>query len=230
MAKNETVDKVKSLLDGHCYQPLREAAENWLDKADEKYDVKDKAGKAWDAVNVAVDKISEASETFNEKMTDAGDKFTESVEKASEKAAPVVDKLGDKAAEAKDKIADKATDAKEKIEEKRAAAKEAADNTAEDFATAAEGINEEEKALQDELVAQLKEGINTVDDLLETFGSEDAKEKFGEEFAAKMKAHAEELKAAGEKFCDCDACVKARAILKDFGEDLDAIFDDIKGE
>ena len=31
----------------------------------------------------------------------------------------------------------------------------------------------------------------------------------------KFKAHAEELKAKGEKFCDCDACKLVAAILKD---------------
>ena len=36
MANKETVNKVKSLLEGHCYGPLREAAEKWLAAADEK--------------------------------------------------------------------------------------------------------------------------------------------------------------------------------------------------
>ena len=38
-----------------------------------------------------------------------------------------------------------------------------------------------------------------------------------------MKEHAEELKKKGEEFCDCEACRKARSILKDFGEDFDEV-------
>ncbi len=65
MANKETVNKVKSLLEGHCYGPLREAAEKWLAIADEKYDVKEKAGKAWDKLNDAADKYADASAKFN---------------------------------------------------------------------------------------------------------------------------------------------------------------------
>ena len=68
MANKETVNKVKSLLEGHCYGPLREAAEKWLAAADEKYDIKDKADKAWDKLNDAADKFSDASIKFSEKM------------------------------------------------------------------------------------------------------------------------------------------------------------------
>ena len=37
MADKKTVDKVKELLDGHVYAPLKEAAEKWLAEAEEKY-------------------------------------------------------------------------------------------------------------------------------------------------------------------------------------------------
>jgi hypothetical protein len=87
-----------------------------------------------------------------------------------------------------------------------------------------------EKLAEVELIKQLKEGINSVGDLLETFGADDAKEKFGEEFAEKIKSHAEELKAKGEEFCDCDACKKARSILKDFGEDVKLKAEELKAE
>ena len=166
MANKETVNKVKALLEGHCYGPLREAAEKWLAVADEKYDIKEKAEKAWDKLNDAADKYADASVKFNEKM------------------AGVSEKVGD----AYEKISDAS-----------------------------------EKVLESELVKQLKEGVSSVGDLLDTFGSKDAAEKFGDEFAGKMKSHAEALKEKGEAFCDCDACRKARSILKDFGEDLDEI-------
>ena len=192
MANKETVNKVKSLLEGHCYGPLREAAEKWLAAADEKYDIKDKADKAWDKLNDAADKFSDASIKFNEKMAGVSEDVGEAYDKISEKAAPVVDKIQEKAAPVVDKAG--------------------------------------EKLLEVELIKQLKEGINSVGDLIETFGNKDAAEKFGDDFAAKMKEHAEELKAKGEAFCDCDACKKARSILKDFGEDVEAKVEELKGE
>jgi hypothetical protein len=166
MANKDTIEKVKSLLEGHCYGPLREAAEKWLDVADEKFDVKDKADKAWDKLNDAAEKFSDASIKFNEKMSD------------------VSDKIGDSA----------------------------------------------EKLAESELVKQLKDGICTVGDLIETFGAKDAAEKFGSELSEKIKSHAEVLKEKGEEFCDCDACVKAREILKDLGEDINAKVSDLKGD
>lgn len=186
MANKETVNKVKSLLEGHCYGPLREAAEKWLAVADEKYDIKEKADKAWDKLNDAADKYVELSEKFNAKMADVSEDVGEAYDKISEKAAPVVDKISEKAAP----VVDKAS----------------------------------EKLLEVELIKQLKDGVSSVGDMIDTFGSKEAPEKFGDDFAAKMKAHAEELKKKGEEFCDCEACRKARSILKDFGED----FDDVK--
>ena len=192
MASKDTVNKVKSLLEGHCYGPLREAAEKWLAVADEKYDIKEKADKAWDKLNEAADKYAEASEKFNAKMADLSEDVGEAYGKLAEKAAPVTDKIQEKAAP----VVDKAS----------------------------------EKLLEVELIKQLKEGICSVGDLLDTFGADDAKEKFGAEFAEKVKSHAEELKAKGEEFCDCDACKKARSILKDFGEDVKAKAEELKGE
>ena len=117
MANQNTIDKVKSLLEGHCYAPLKEAAEEWLAKVG-----------------------------------------TEAEEVAENKLKPL-----------------------------------------------------------------LKEGVATVEEMIDLFGSKEGIEKFGEELAGKIKAHAEELKAKGEKFCDCDACTKARAILEDLGDKLDDI-------
>ena len=97
MANKETVNKVKSLLEGHCYGPLREAAEKWLAAADEKYDIKEKADKAWDKLNDAADKFADASIKFNEKMAGVSEDVGEAYDKISEKAAPVVDKIQEKA-------------------------------------------------------------------------------------------------------------------------------------
>ncbi len=65
-----------------------------------------------------------------------------------------------------------------------------------------------------ELIKQLHEGICTVDELITTFGAEDAKDKFGD-MAATIYSHALELKESGEGFCDCPACTKAKEILAD---------------
>lgn len=209
MANKETVNKVKALLEGHCYGPLREAAEKWLAVADEKYDVKEKAGKAWEKLNDAADKYVDASEKFNEKMAGVSDKVGDAYDKAAEKAAPALDKIGDAA----EKLVGDDTEVGKKFDEFK--------DKIEDSA---------EKLAENELIKQLKEGINSVGDLLETFSSKEAKDKFGEDVVATMKAHAEALKEKGEKFCDCEACVKAREILKDLGEDIEAKAEELKGE
>ena len=190
MADKKTVDKVKEMLDGHVYAPLREAAEKWLEEADAKYDVKEKAGKAWDKLNDAAESFSDASIKFNEKMDAAGEKFTEGAEKFADKAAPVLDDLKEKAAPKIDELKDKAAPAISKVTE-------------------------------NEFVAKLKEGVATVNETIEHFSDPKVREDIGEEAAVQIKAHAEALKAEGQKFCDCPACTKAREILKELGEDIE---------
>ena len=211
MAKQDTIDKVKSLLEGHCYGPLKEAAEKWLAVADEKYDIKEKASQAWDKLNDAADKFSDASIKFGEKMDAVSDKLGDKYDDLKEQAGPAFDKLGD--------LAEKYADVSSKATEKIAQVSDKLGDAAEDAA---------EKLARKELIKQLKDGICSVGDLLDTFGSKEAKEKFDEEFVEKMKKHAEELKAKGEEFCDCDACRKARSILRDFGEDLGEKYDELK--
>ena len=101
MADKKTVDKVKELLDGHVYAPLKDAAEKWLAEADEKYgdkfdELKEKGGEAWDKLNESAEKFSEKSIEANEKLIKAGEKFTDAVEKFSDKAAPKIDELKEK--------------------------------------------------------------------------------------------------------------------------------------
>ena len=74
MADKKTVDKVKELLDGHVYAPLKDAAEKWLAEADEKYgdkfdELKEKGGEAWDKLNESAEKFSEKSIEANEKLS-----------------------------------------------------------------------------------------------------------------------------------------------------------------
>lgn len=123
MADKKTVDKVKELLDGHVYAPLKETAEKWLAEADEKYDVKEKAGKAWDKLGDAADSFAEASGKFNEKMSEAGEKFTAGAEKLAEKAGPAVDQLKEKAAPKIDELKGKAAPTIDKVSDNELIAK-----------------------------------------------------------------------------------------------------------
>ena len=93
--------------------------------------------------------------------------------------------------------------------------KEAAEDWLKKVGTEAEHVAEKN------LKPLLKEGIATVDEMIELFGSEEGRAHFGEEMANKIKSHAEALQANGDKYCDCDACKKARAILAELGEKLD---------
>ena len=57
---------------------------------------------------------------------------------------------------------------------------------------------------------------STIDNAI-AFFSGPAKEAFGEEVAAKKLAEEQARKAAGAKFCGCDACTAASEILAKFG-------------
>ena len=203
MADKKTVDKVKDLLGGHVYAPLKEAAEKWLAEAEEKYgdkfdDVKEKGEKAWDKISDAAEKFSEKSIEANEKLTKAGEKVAE----LAEKAAPVVDGIKEKAAPVVEGIKEKAAP---KVDELKGKAAPVVD-----------------KVTEMEFIKQLKAGIASVDEVIDTFSKPEMREKMGEEAAEQIRSHAEAMKAAGKKFCDCPACTKAREILKDLGVDIEA--------
>lgn len=196
MADKKTVDKVKELLGGHVYAPLKEAAEKWLAEADEKYgdkfdEFKEKGAETLDKLGEVAEKYSDKSIEVTEKLAKVSDKLGESAEKFSEKAAPVVDSLKEKAAP--------------KIEELKGKAAPVVD-----------------KVTELEFIKQLKAGISSLDEVIDTFSKPEMKEAMGEEAAAQIKAHAEAMKAEGKTFCDCPACTKAREILKDLGEDIEA--------
>ena len=207
MADKKTVDKVKELLDGHVYAPLKEAAEKWLAEADEKYgdkfdELKEKGSEAWDKLNESAEKFSEKSIEANEKLTKAGEKFTDAVEKFSDKAAPKIDELKEKAAPKIDELKEKAAP---KLDELKGKAAPVVD-----------------KVTESEFIKQLKAGISSLDEVIDTFSKPEMKENVGEEAAEQIRKHAEAMKAEGKKFCDCPACTKAREILKDLGVDIEA--------
>ena len=195
MADNKTVDKVKALLDGHVYGPLKEAAEKWLAEADEKYgdkfdELKGKGSKALDKLGEYAEKYSEKSIEVGEKLSKVSEKLGESAEKFAEKAAPVVEDLKVKAAPVVEDLKGKAAPVVDKVTE-------------------------------NEFIKQLKAGISSLDEVIDTFSKPEMKEAMGEEAAAQIKAHAEAMKAEGKTFCDCPACTKAREILKDLGVELE---------
>lgn len=207
MADKKTVDKVKELLDGHVYAPLKEAAEKWLAEAEEKYgdkfdELKEKGSEAWDKLNESAEKFSEKSIEANEKLTKAGEKFTDAVEKFSDKAAPKIDELKEKAAPKIDELKEKAAPALDELKGKAAPVVD--------------------KVTESEFIKQLKAGISSLDEVIDTFSKPEVKENFGEEAAEQIRKHAEAMKAEGKQFCDCPACTKAREILKDLGEDIEA--------
>ena len=207
MADKKTVDKVKELLDGHVYAPLKDAAEKWLAEADEKYgdkfdELKEKGSEALDKLGDAAEKFSEKSIETTGKMTKAGDKLADAAEKFSEKAAPKIDELKEKAAPKIEELKDKAAP---KLEELKGKAAPVVD-----------------KVTESEFIKQLKAGISSLDEVIDTFSKPEVKENFGEEAAEQIRKHAEAMKAEGKQFCDCPACTKAREILKDLGEDIEA--------
>ena len=74
------------------------------------------------------------------------------------------------------------------------------------------GTGQEAEASKN-LVAELEGDIMPIDGLIAFAGSEMGAEVFGAERAKGVLAHAEEIKAAGAKYCDCPACTAAAAIL-----------------
>ena len=76
----------------------------------------------------------------------------------------------------------------------------------------AEGSKDEKKA-SIALIKELKEDVESIDDLLGFAHSPDCVRAFGEKQAKGFLAHAEELKAKGAKYCDCPACSAAVNII-----------------
>ncbi len=196
MADKKTVDKVKELLDGHVYAPLKEAAEKWLAEADEKYgdkfdEFKEKGSETLDKLGDAAEKFSDKSMEVTDKLTKAGDQIADNADKLADKAAPKIDELKEKAAPKIDELKGKAAPVVDKVTES-------------------------------EFIKQLKAGISSLDEVIDTFSKPEMKENVGEEAAEQIRKHAEAMKAEGKTYCDCPACTKAREILKDLGVDLDA--------
>lgn len=207
MADKKLIDKVKELLDSNANASLKDAAKKWLEEADAKYgdkfdDLKEKGSEAWDKINVAAEKFSEKSIEANDKLGKVSEKIAEKAEEFTEKAAPKLDELKEKAAPKIEELKGKAAPKLDELKEK-----------------AAPVVS---KVTELEFIKQLKNGISSVDEVIDTFSDPEMRKNMGEEAAEQIKAHAEAIKAEGKKFCDCPACTKAREILKELGVDLEA--------
>ena len=195
MADVKLIDKVKELLDSNANASLKDAARKWLDEADAKYG--DKFDELKEKGSEALDKLGDLAEKYSDKSIEANEKLA----KVSEKVSEGAEKFKDKAAPVVDDLMDKAAPAIDQLKTKTAPVID--------------------KVVESEFIKALKEGISSVDDVIDTFSKPDMKDKVGEEAAAQIKAHAEAIKAEGKKFCDCPACTQAREILRDLGVDLD---------
>lgn len=63
------------------------------------------------------------------------------------------------------------------------------------------------------LVNELKADVQSIDEVLPFFGSEDAKKIFGAEVAEQLLQKAKEVKANGGDTCFCEACTAGKVIL-----------------
>lgn len=70
-----------------------------------------------------------------------------------------------------------------------------------------------ETAESKKYLQELAEDITSIDGLIAFAGSPAGAKAMGAEAAKGLLAHAEQIKAAGAKYCDCPACTAAAAIL-----------------
>ena len=77
---------------------------------------------------------------------------------------------------------------------------------------AAVGTNKEAEETA-KYIAELEADIMPIDGLIAFAQTELALQIFGAEGVQRLKAHAQELKASGAKYCDCPACAACKAIL-----------------
>ena len=71
-----------------------------------------------------------------------------------------------------------------------------------------------QNAEAEKLIKELEEDIMPIDGVIAFMQSEKAMQMLGKDKAAGIEAHAEAVKQAGGKYCDCQACSTANAILK----------------
>ena len=72
----------------------------------------------------------------------------------------------------------------------------------------------EEKTAASALLAELKEDVCTIDDVIPFFESPRAVQYFGEEKAKELAALAHKVKADGGKWCFCEACAAGAKLIE----------------
>lgn len=77
-----------------------------------------------------------------------------------------------------------------------------------------------EKVETQNYIEELEADIMPIDTLIGFAQSENGISYFGAEAAAQIAAHAQEIKAAGAKYCDCPACAIVAEILEKKAEIL----------
>ena len=70
-----------------------------------------------------------------------------------------------------------------------------------------------EKAAAEALLAELKEDVCTIDDVIPFFESPRAVRSFGEEKAKELASLAHKVQADGGKWCFCEACAAGAKLL-----------------
>ena len=66
----------------------------------------------------------------------------------------------------------------------------------------------------EKLVAEAKADVMTNEQVMAAMDVPAVKAALGDEMATMIKAHAQELKAAGVEYCDCPACTAGMKIIK----------------
>ena len=64
-------------------------------------------------------------------------------------------------------------------------------------------------------IEAMKQGVSTIDELLNFAASEHAVQIMGADAAKQLLAHAKDIQAKEAKFCDCPACTADLAILRE---------------
>ncbi len=78
-----------------------------------------------------------------------------------------------------------------------------------------EAVGTEKEAEQTKIyIRELEADIMPIDNLIGFAGSDAGAKYFGEDVAKGIVAHAQEIKDAGAKYCDCPACKAVAAILE----------------
>ncbi len=79
--------------------------------------------------------------------------------------------------------------------------------------------SEGEAAATATLIAELREDIAPIDGAIAFFAGDMCKQLFGEEKAADMLKHGQDIKASGAKYCDCPGCAAGLEALRALGQE-----------